>query len=70
MYTRLTAEESLLMRERVAIGTGAYGADDARRIVNRWQQQMAGESAARPVIAKATPADLAALGIEVVVHHG
>jgi hypothetical protein len=66
MLARLTAEESLLMRDRVAMGTGSFDTQTARSVMHRWTQQTTGGRRERA--AKATPDILAGAGIGVTVH--
>jgi hypothetical protein len=42
MLPRLRAEESMLMAERLAVGTGHARADKRRKIVRRWQRDLEG----------------------------
>jgi hypothetical protein len=65
MLPRLTAEESMLTRERLAVGTGALRKDDAQRIVKDWERQAHGGRRPKVKAAKANPEDLAAMGIAV-----
>jgi hypothetical protein len=63
MIPRLTAEESLLAAERIAVGVGRLPRHDARALVSRWQRAArAGRERAQPI----TPVLLAASGIRVV----
>jgi hypothetical protein len=67
MLPRLTAEQSLLERERIAMGTGAI--NEPEKVLRAWTQQASGGT--RPQrAAKATPDVLAAMGIGVVAANG
>jgi hypothetical protein len=57
----LTAEESLVASERVALGSGSLDKHDARQLRRAWRETAFGRVRVTPQ--KAAPADLAALGI-------
>lgn len=61
MMQRLTAEESLVAAERVAVGSGALRVEDARAINRRWRQAAGADIRARV----ATSADFKRAGIGV-----
>lgn len=61
MLPRLTAEDSLLAAQRVAVGSGSLKPHDARAIADSWARHLQKRmKAARP-----TREDLAAIGIGV-----
>lgn len=62
MLPRIQAEESLQMARRVAVGSGTLTAEDAKAAQSDWLRTC--EPVRRPKVRhKATPADLAAMGI-------
>lgn len=61
MLPRLQAEESFMVVERLAIGTGASATP--REILRRWRE--AAGSGRQPAAVKATPRALGLLGIGV-----
>jgi hypothetical protein len=63
MLPRLQAEESLLASTRASVGSGFMASDDARRIMSTWERTANPE---RPRAQKATPEDMARMGIQVV----
>jgi hypothetical protein len=69
MLPRLTAEDSLATRERLAVGTGALESEAAQRIVKSWIHQADPARAMAPRKRNLATVDaLAAMGIEVVTH--
>jgi polyhydroxyalkanoate synthesis regulator phasin len=68
MLSRLTAEESLVTRERLAVGTGSLSQQDAQRIVADWIRQVQPQHAGRKPKNIATMDALAAMGIAVISH--
>jgi hypothetical protein len=68
MLPRLTAELSILERERIAVGTGALSEERQKAIVNAWVQQADPDRkyARRQKKNVATPDVLRAMGLEVV----
>lgn len=42
MYSRLQARESMLMVERLAVGTGAMKASDQRPLTRKWREEAGG----------------------------
>jgi hypothetical protein len=64
MLPRLTAEESMQMANRMAVGTGHLRREDREAIVRQWTRTAdAGQPRA---VEKATPAALTRMGIQVV----
>ena len=59
MMPRLLAEESLLLAERVAVGTGSLKAGSGKRILNRWRRESQATGRAKPV----SPDRLAVMGV-------
>jgi hypothetical protein len=57
----LTAEESLVASERVALGSGSLDRHDAKQLRRDWRETAFGR--VRVKAQKVAPADLAALGI-------
>lgn len=66
MLPQLQAEESLLMAERLAVGTGAMEKGERRRLMRSWRRaaQAAPALSARTFLAS-PPEALAAMGIGV-----
>lgn len=62
MMPRLEAEESLLVAQRVALGSGSYKKDDARRLTHRWTNQARGPRISESAAA-VNPRELAGMGI-------
>lgn len=64
MLPRLNAEDALIARDTVALGTGAYDEAAAKRIVSGWvTMAKGGVDAPKKRAAKPTPEQLAAMGI-------
>jgi hypothetical protein len=59
----LTAEESLMWAERLAVGTGAAGTGQARAALARWRRAASREPGTQPA---PSPTVLAASGIRVI----
>jgi hypothetical protein len=62
MLPRLSAEESMQMANRIAVGMGALAKEDRSRMLSLWERTAHGD--ARQV-AKANPATLRGIGIGV-----
>lgn len=61
MLPRLTAEESLSMADRIAVGTGSLKREAANRLINAWQRAAQGQE--KKAAQRATPNALIAMGI-------